>query len=123
MAWADFGTLVSRLRMKWARHRCQLEPRVERWSSRVGDLVNDLVASGPLYPGLAVQRLSRTLSGSNPYTTTGDVNVVRSTGMNLNKRSREKPLLGIFQERFSPMLRLVLTFTTDEKNQLLLAHL
>ena len=29
MAWADFGTRVSRLRMKWARQRCQGAPRVE----------------------------------------------------------------------------------------------
>jgi hypothetical protein len=40
----------------------------------VGDLGNALVASGPLPPSFSVQRLTGTLSGSNPYTTTGDVN-------------------------------------------------
>ena len=50
MAWADFGTLVSRLRMKWARHRCQLEPRVERTASTSPWWESEITRAVPFRP-------------------------------------------------------------------------
>jgi len=45
-----------------------------RWSSRVGDLSKPLFVFGPSPPDGPIQRLSASLSGSNPYTTCMDVN-------------------------------------------------
>ena len=45
-----------------------------RWSSRVGDLANLLFVVGPHTPDCSLQRLTANLSGSNPYTTSVDVN-------------------------------------------------
>ena len=51
MVWAERGTRVSRLRMKWVRHRCQVAPvSVERMASTRPGWASEITSVVPARP-------------------------------------------------------------------------